>query len=67
MNAKKYFDKNGKIYGVSYKYMFGWKCYTTTFTDFAEAEKWLDTEEYDFRTRILCSKTKRNEWIALCR
>ena len=57
MNAKKYFEQTGKIYGVSSKYQFGWKHYVKIFTNFEEAEKWLNTEEYDFRERELMSKT----------
>lgn len=61
MDYRKYFKKNGKVYGVSYKYVFGkWTGYTREFTDLAEAEKWLNTEEYDFRERELGSKTHCN-------
>ena len=63
MDYKKYFEKNGCIYGVSKKYGFGkWTGYYRKFTNLDEAEKWLDTEEYDFRTRELCSKTRAREY-----
>lgn len=59
MNYKNYFNKNGYIYGVSTKYNFGrWTGYAKKFTNLEEAEKWLETEEYDFRERELCSKTR---------
>lgn len=57
-NAKNYFDKNGFIFGDSAKFNFGkWEHRIVKFTDFSEAEKWLNTEEYDFRERELISKT----------
>ena len=55
-NYKKYFQKNNFIYGVSYK-----DCepkYVRKFDDLELAEKWLDTEEYDFRYREFVSKTE---------
>lgn len=55
---KKYFEKNGFIYGVSSKFNFGrWSHSTQKFTDLNAAEDWLMTEEYDFRERELMSKT----------
>lgn len=64
MKPEKYFAKHGYIYGVSYKYAFGrWDWYSRKFTDFAEAEKWLNTEEHDFRCRELCSKTRATNFI----
>lgn len=63
MDYRKYFAKNGKVYGASYRYShIKRKCvgYTREFTDLAEAEKWLRTEEYDFRERELGSKTHCN-------
>lgn len=33
------------------------------FTNLAEAEKWLETEEYDFRDRELCSKTRASQFL----
>ena len=58
MNAKKYFEKNGFIFGDSAKCVFGkWSHNIVKFTDYAAAEKWLNTEQYDFRERELISKT----------
>ena len=58
MTYKKYFEKTGKIYGVSSKYDFGkWNHYGVEFDSLTDAEKWLETEEYDFRERELMSKT----------
>ena len=54
-----YFEKNGFVYGVSSKFNFGrWSHYIKKFTNIEEAEEWLYTEEYDFRERELCSKTR---------
>ena len=56
MNYKAYFKKYGKVYGVSYKFNFGhWSGYIETFTNLESAEKWLETEEGDFRERELGS------------
>lgn len=58
-NHAKYFEKNGFIFGISSAYNFGkWSHKVYRFTDLSEAEKWLYTEEYDFRDRELCSKTR---------
>ena len=58
MNSKKYFEKNGFIYGVSSKFSFGrWNNCVHKFYDYDEAIEWLYTEEYDFRERELMSKT----------
>lgn len=47
-----------KIYGVSSKYNFGRWCHVVyVFDALPAAEKWLHTEEYDFRERELMSKT----------
>lgn len=47
-----------KIYGVSSKYDFGaWSHKIYVFDDRDSAEKWLDTEERDFRERELMTKT----------
>lgn len=47
-----------KIYGVSSKYEFNsWNHKVYVFSDKETAEKWLDTEEYDFRERELMTKT----------
>ena len=46
------------IYGVSSKYSFGsWNHAVYIFEDRELAEKWLYTEEYDFRERELMTKT----------
>ena len=46
------------IYGVSSRYSFGmWNHRVYKFANKASAEKWLHTEEYDFRIRELMSKT----------
>ena len=56
---KKYFEKNGFVYGVSSKFNFGkWEHKIYKFTNYESAQKWLNTEEHDFRERELCSKTK---------
>lgn len=56
MKAATYFAKYNKIYGVSYKNAFGrWTGYVKMFKSLEAAEKWLETEEYDFRTRELGS------------
>ena len=62
-NARNYFEKNGFIYGDSYKYEFGhWSHNVKKFENFEEAEKWLETEEYDFRERELISKTEAKKY-----
>lgn len=59
MKAETYFNKTGNVYGISSKYEFGrWNHVCYKFNDLETALKWLNTEEYDFRTRELCSKTK---------
>lgn len=55
MKATTYFNKTGKIYGVSSKYNFGWEHTVYCFNDLDAAKKWLNTEEYDFRERELMS------------
>ena len=58
MIASKYFEKNGCIYGISEKYNFGrWEGYSVKFTNWEDAQEWLNREEYDFRERSLVSKT----------
>ena len=58
MTLKNYFKKTGKIYGISTKYNFGhWDYYIKAFDNLDAAYKWCDTEECDFRTRELGSKT----------
>ena len=64
MKPETYFKKHGKIYGVSEKFEFGrWSGYALEFTDWDEAQKWLLTEEYDFRERSLCSKARANRYL----
>lgn len=47
-----------KIYGVSSKFEFGeWSHNVYVFEARETAEKWLNTEESDFRERELMSKT----------
>ena len=47
-----------KIYGVSSKYEFrAWNHKVYSFTSKETAEKWLYSEEYDFRERELMTKT----------
>lgn len=59
MKAETYFEKNGFIYGDSYKYEFGrWSHLVCKFTNLKEAYEWLHKEQYDFRTRELISKTE---------
>lgn len=59
MRADNYFKKNGRIYGVSSKYEFGkWSHIGYVFTSMEKAEKWLHTEEHDFRERELMSKSR---------
>lgn len=58
MKVETYFKKNCCIYGVSEKFNFGrWVGYARKFDSLEEAEKWLNTEEGDFRERSLVSKT----------
>lgn len=53
-----YFEKNGKIYGVSSKFAFKkWEHYIIIFNNLEKAYKWLQTEEYDFRERELMSRS----------
>lgn len=58
-NVEKYFRKTGCIYGVSRKLVGDhWQAYAVKFTSLEDAEKWLHTEEYDFRERELVTKTQ---------
>lgn len=61
MKTKTYIEKEGCIYGISSKFNNGWEHKLYVFTDEEEAEKWLHTEEYDFRERELCTKTRAIE------
>lgn len=58
MKVENYFNKTGKVYGVSYKCAFGrWQSYCVEFDNLADAKAWLNTEEGDFRDRELLSKS----------
>ena len=47
------------IYGVSSRYSFGmWNHKVYKFSDNVTAEKWLNTEEAEFRMRELMTKTE---------
>lgn len=64
-NWRTYLSKNGFVFGDSAKYEFGrWRHSITRFTSEEEAERWLNTEEYDFREREFISLTaaKRLGW-----
>ena len=64
MKPENYFKKNGYIYGVSSKYYFGrWTGYVKRFENMETAKKWLNTEEYDFLERELCSRSKALNWF----
>lgn len=56
MKTTNYINKNGIVYGVSTNQFSD--SYVIAFTSVDAAEKWLHTEEYDFRTRELCSESK---------
>lgn len=65
MKVETYFKKNGFVYGVSEKFEFGkLHGYARKFDSLEDANKWLETEEYDFRERSLVSKTyvKNNKY-----
>lgn len=51
-----------KIYGVSSKMDFGiWSHRLFVFDTQAEADEWLETEEYDFRERSLMNRAEAVE------
>lgn len=61
--AKAYIKRAGAIYGDSCKYEYGrWHHWITKFTSWEDAEKWLYTEQSDFRTRELISKTEARKY-----
>jgi len=65
-SAKDFFDENGFVYGISYKPGDRFSGQFHIFYDWEEAQKWLETEQYDFRERELCSEqTVRDdyEWL----
>lgn len=53
---RKLMTMRGIIYGVSSKYNFGWEHIVYgPFKNEEDADKWMQTEEYDFREReIMC-------------
>ena len=65
MKVETYFKKNGFVYGVSEKFEFGkWNGYAKKFDSMEDANKWLETDEHDFRIRSLTSETyvKENKY-----
>lgn len=59
MNYEKYFEKTGKIFGVSSVYNFGrWYHDVKAFDNLEEAEEWLHTETYCFAERELMSRSR---------
>lgn len=59
-HLKKYFDRTGKIYGVSSNFEFGrWSHVGFVFNDFDQAIDWLHTDQCDFRE--LCTMTSAKE------
>lgn len=68
-DPKKYFEKNGFIYGDSYKFEFGkWSHHITKFESWKEAQEWLHTEEEDFRERefITATEAKKHGYKDQC-
>lgn len=57
MKVETYFQKFGRIYGISYKNG-GETGYSVWFSNLDDAREWLNTSENDFRTRELCSKSE---------
>lgn len=58
MKYANYFKRTGKVYGVSSKFEFNnWSHVGYVFDSIESAEKWLHTEESDFRERELMSKS----------
>lgn len=59
MKAETYFEKTGKVYGVSSKFEFGaWSHRVREFNNWGDAQEWLHTEGRDFRERELMSKSR---------
>ena len=51
------------IYGISSRYSFGmWNYSVYKFRDKETADKWLNTEEADFRMRELMTKTEATKF-----
>lgn len=64
MKYTTYFSKTGRIFGLSSKCEFStWNHRVYLFTDLRAAEKWLETEEADFRERELCSKARAESFL----
>lgn len=58
-NHRKYYERYGCLYGDSYKFEFGsWNHSIKKFDNLEEAEKWLVTEEGDFREREFITKSE---------
>lgn len=66
MTLEEIFKRDGEIYGVSYKYEFGWRGYVLCFNDLQQAIDWINTEQYDFRERQLGSKDHCCSCITTC-
>lgn len=59
MDKLKYFNKNKMVFGVSYKGNYDFfNTQIVKFNSWASAIEWLNTEEYDFKSRELISKTR---------
>ena len=53
-----------KIYGVSSKFDFGrWDHIVYVFENQEDADRWLETEEFDFRERELMTKKEAIELV----
>ena len=65
MNINNYLQKNGIVYGVSSRCFNGtWEhCDIYAFDNYESAQEWLNTEEYDFKERELCSRTKAVKYM----
>lgn len=64
VNPKKYFERYGYIYGDSYKFLFWfWSHKVVKFTNFRDAEDWLNTEENGFRNREFITKAEARKLI----
>lgn len=65
MNYKKYFNKNGCIYGFCFVSLWQYhpQNYMIKFDKLEDAEKWLNSQERPNTTRFLLSKTKAVEYL----
>ena len=66
MTLEEIFERDGEIYGVSYKYEHGWRGYVLCFDDLQQAIDWINTEQYDFRERQLGSKDHCCSCLTTC-